>query len=56
MNPGSSASQPRDDLREHARRLVADWPTLSPEQRTRLAILLRPNSPSHATAPTRRAA
>lgn len=36
--------QARDDLREYARRLVADWPPLTPDQRTRLAVLLRPST------------
>lgn len=35
----------RDQMREHARRLVADWPPLTPEQRLRLAVLLRPDLP-----------
>lgn len=29
-------------LEAHAQRLVADWPPLSPGQRDRLAVLLRP--------------
>jgi hypothetical protein len=39
-----------DELREHARRLVADWPPLKPEQRARLAALLRPVPRSEARA------
>jgi hypothetical protein len=44
------------ERREHARRLVADWPPLTPEQRIRLAVLLRPNADvrpgDHPTTPT----
>lgn len=29
------------DLDAHARAVVADWPPLTPEQRDRLALLLR---------------
>jgi hypothetical protein len=29
-------------LRDHATRLVEDWPPLTPEQRDKLAVLLRP--------------
>lgn len=35
----------RDEMREHARRLVADWPPLTPAQLVRLAVLLRPDLP-----------
>lgn len=35
----------RDQMREHARKLVATWPPLTPEQRIRLAVLLRPDLP-----------
>lgn len=30
------------DLDEYARRIIADWPPLTDEQRTRLAELLKP--------------
>lgn len=33
------------ERREHARKLVADWPPLTPSQRIRLAVLLRPDLP-----------
>lgn len=29
-------------IQDHAKRLVADWPPLTPEQRDHLAVLLRP--------------
>lgn len=35
----------RDEMREHARKLVADWPPLTPAQRIKLAVLLRPDLP-----------
>lgn len=35
----------REEMREHARKLVADWPPLTPAQRIRLAVLLRPDMP-----------
>lgn len=41
------ASSP--ELVAHARRLVADWPPLTQEQRTRLATLVRPAAPSDQT-------
>lgn len=40
-----SADAARDEMREHAKRLVADWPPLTPAQRIRLAVLLRPDLP-----------
>lgn len=35
----------RAEAREAARKLVVDWPPLTPEQRLRLAVLLRPDLP-----------
>jgi hypothetical protein len=32
----------REQLDEHIRRMVADWPPFTPKQETRLANLLRP--------------
>lgn len=32
----------REQMREHARQVVADWPPLTPEQRDHLAVLFRP--------------
>jgi hypothetical protein len=43
------------EMLEYARQLVADWPPFTPEQRTRLAVLLQPVSP-RATAPAQKAA
>lgn len=36
----------REETREYARRLVADWPPLTPTQRIKLAVLLRPDLPA----------
>ena len=33
-----------EELRQHIKRLVDDWPPLTADQRARLAILLRPVS------------
>jgi hypothetical protein len=40
-----------DEMREHARRLVADWPPLTPDQRLRLAVVLRPDLPTGIPRP-----
>lgn len=55
MTAQPQAAQLSDDLREHAKRLVADWPPLTPEQRARLGVLLQPANPADTT-PARRAA
>lgn len=34
------------ETREYIRRLVAEAPPLTPDQRTRLAVLLRPHAPA----------
>lgn len=39
---GRPAPAERPDVRAHIRRLVDDWPPLTPEQLDRLAILLAP--------------
>ncbi|WP_173078733.1 hypothetical protein [Phytohabitans rumicis] len=47
----------REQMREHARRVAADWPPLTPEQRLQLAVLLRPDLPVGITRqPPRQAA
>jgi hypothetical protein len=42
------------ERREYARKLVADWPPLTPDARIRIAVLLRPDLPvgirDHASA------
>jgi hypothetical protein len=56
MTGRPATAEPREDLDEYARRLVADWPPLTEEQRTRLAGLLRPSTPAPAAASDQREA
>lgn len=43
-----------DEMREIARRLAADAPPLTPAQRIRLAVLLRPDLPVGIQPPARK--
>lgn len=42
---GPSTPPPPPGPKEYARRLVAAWPPLTPEQRLTIATLLRPDLP-----------
>ena len=42
MTGRPEAAEPRKDLSEYVRQLVADWPPLTEDQRTSVAGLLRP--------------
>ena len=56
--PSPPPGPPPGPGREAARRLAADWPALTPEQRLTIATLLRPDLPvgieRNAVGPTRK--
>lgn len=44
------------ELDEHIRRMVDDWPPFTPEQKSRLAVLMRPSAEPDRTPNARKAA
>lgn len=55
-SPLAPAPNACSEQRQYARELVADWPPLTSEQRTRIAVLLQPSpiSSQHAAAARRK--